>query len=164
MERTFTITMHEDERLMNLAALGFASMRLPQGEPATILNGLIAKLTKANGADSELYNRAPDPAVFHPSAPVPCEARDYFARDRKGNIPPGPPEGAELKAVKIVGTNELASKTAGKSPFLKVIFSGGQAACFDAALWPHIVKKTGQDAELYFVKSGSYWNIVGVRA
>ena len=152
-DRTFTIQMGEDERLMLLAALGFAVIRLPQGEPATIINTLIAKLCVT-----------PEAKAIAQPAVAPATTRDYFQRDRKGNELSGPPEGAELKTVKIVGAQEMASKTPGKNPFLKVLFNGGQAACFDSLLFPHIVKRTGEEAALYFVKSGNYWNIVGVRA
>ena len=209
-ERTFSVTMTEDERLMNLAALGFASMRLPEGEPATIINALIAKLT--NAAAIVLVGGLPGVLPIAQAQKLPSQvwctcghisgqhaatfphqcacdgnrwvngqgsvcnckgfavgslstpARDYFARDRKGNVPPGPPEGAELQTVKIVGAQEMASKTPGKNSFLKVVFNGGQAACFDSALWPHIIKQTGLDAILYVAKSGNYLNIVGVRA
>ena len=158
-DRTFTIQMGEDERLMNLAALGFALVRLPEGEPASLINGLIAKMTKAPGQSDSASQGAPLPQGETNHA-----LRDYFQRDRKGNELSGPPEGAELKTLKIVGAQEMASKTPGKNPFLKVLFTGGQAACFDSLLFPHIVKRTGEEAALYFVKSGNYWNIVGVRA
>jgi hypothetical protein len=150
-DRTFTVTMTEDERLMNLAALGFASVRLPQGEPATVINDLIAKLTKITATPT---SETVAQFTFH----------DYFARDRNGNIPSDPPQGAGLMTVKIVGAQETASKTPDKSSFLKVVFTGGHAVCFDSALWPHIVKQTGQDAILYVAKSGDFLNIVGVRA
>jgi hypothetical protein len=158
-DRTFTIQLAEDERLMNLAALGFALVRLPDGEPASLINGLIAKMTKAPGQGDSTSQSAPLPQTTTNTA-----VRDYFQRDRKGKEQSGPPEGAELKTVKIVGAQEMASKTPGKAAFLKVMFNGGQAACFDSLLFPHIVKQTGQEAALYFVKSGNYWNIVGVRA
>jgi hypothetical protein len=163
-DRTFTVTMTEDERLMNLAALGFASVRLPQGEPATLINGLIAKLQKIPATPSDPDNGNFSRNLAGPSKPKPFV--DYFARDRKGNIQTGPPEGAELQTIKILQAAEKASTTVGKAPFLQVLFNGaiGKANCFDALLWPLIVKQTGQEAALYFVKAGNYWNIVGVRA
>jgi hypothetical protein len=161
-DRTFTVTMTEDERLMNLAALGFASVRLPQGEPATLISGLIAKLQKIPATPSDPDNGNFSRNLAGPSKPKPFV--DYFARDRKGVVQSGPPEGAELKTVKIVSAQEKASTTAGKPPFLKVIFAGGTGHCFDSILFPHIVKQTGQEAVLYIVQAGNYLNIVGVRA
>lgn len=157
-DRTFTIQLGEDERLMNLAALGFALVRLPDGEPASLINGLIAKMTKAPGQSDSADQRAPMPQTTTNTA-----LREYFQRDRKGNEQTNAPADAELRTVKVLQTQEMPGKKAG-TKYLKVIFRHGMASCFDAELFPHIVKQTGQDVALYFVKSGNYENIVGVRA
>ena len=93
-------------------------------------------------------------AVLAPPAPT-----DYFARDRKGNIPAVAPEGAEFAVHKIVGTAKTAK-------FLRVILANhGQANCFDSQLWPLIEKHDGQEAGLWIKKSEDerYQNVVGVR-
>ena len=158
-ERTFTIVMTDHERLMALTALGFCYAHLPQVRPLIVINDLIDKLTKAAAVETENNPRTiPAPPV---AAPPP---RDYFQRDRKGNEQTSPPTDAALKTVRIVGTQEQKSKTPGKAAFLKVIFQSGQASCFDSNLFPLIIKRTGEEAALWFVQSGKYWNIVGVRA
>ena len=175
-DRTFTIQMNDASRLMTLVALGAVEvlMNLNFETPRDVilfepLFQLRDLLISAPGSDGQPIQAPGQSDSASQGAPLPQgetnhALRDYFQRDRKGNELSGPPEGAELKTVKIVGTQEMASKTPGKNPFLKVLFTGGQAACFDSLLFPHIVKQTGQEAALYFVKSGNYWNIVGVRA
>jgi hypothetical protein len=93
-------------------------------------------------------------AVLAPPAPT-----DYFASDRKGNIPVVAPKGAEFAVRRIVGTAKTAK-------FMKVILANhGQANCFDSQLWPMIEKQDGKEAGLWISKSadGKYLNIVGVR-
>lgn len=149
---------------MNLAALGFARVRLPQGEPATILDRLIAKVTRTEAGDNPNCRVADAIPGTKAQPTIPAQVRDYFQRDRKGNEQTNAPADAALKAVKIVGTQTQQSKTPGKAEFLKVIFAGGQASCFDSSLFSMIIRRTGEEAALWFVQSGKYWNIVGIRA
>ena len=154
-ERTFTVTMQEGERLMNLAALGFAVMRLPQqGEPAKIINNLIAKLCVT--PEAQALAQAPPPV---PAQPAPARTVDYFAADRKGNIPESAPDQAELQRVKITACTESVDRK-----YLKVSYIGGKANCFDRELWPRIKPFIGKEAQLWIAEKGSYLNIVGVRA
>ena len=102
-------------------------------------------------------------AVLAPPAAPPAgilvrDERDYFTRDRKGNAPSLPPDGAELKTLTVLQAKESADKK-----YLTVVFQGGKANCFDPALWPRIVKGASQQA-LWLTKSDKYINIVGVRA
>lgn len=159
-ERTFTIEMTENERLMALTALGFCVVRLPEMKPRIVVADLIHKLTDAAGQDVD-----PTPRErLKPPAPVPAQVRDYFQKDRRGKEQLNAPADAELKTVKVISAQELTSSTPGKAPYMKVIFGGKQASCFDPILFPLIVRRTGEDAQFWFVQSGKYWNIVGVRA
>lgn len=99
------------------------------------------------------------PAPEKPPTPIPAELMDYFARDRKGNVPKSAPAGATLQTVRIQGTTESVDRK-----HLKVIYAGGKANCFDRELWPRIVRQSGQDAQLWILESGNFLNIVGVRA
>jgi hypothetical protein len=114
-------------------------------------------------------------AVLASSSPSPnaeiqrgVTPHDYFAVDRKGNIPQQAPSGAELQTVSVVSAQERPDN---KGKHLQVIFAGspraagsGKANCFDPQLWPLIKKAQGHDAQLWIAESGNYLNIVGVRA
>jgi hypothetical protein len=162
MDRTFTIQFGEDERLLALTALGFAIVRLPQGEPLRLIDGLINKLTRAAGKDVA-HPGAGTASVAHPS-PKPTAPQDIFQLDRKGNEQSSAPEGAELRTVKFLKAVDTPGKAGGK-PYLKVVFANGTANCFDSRLWQGI-KSTPPNAELslWIVESGNYLNVVGVRA
>jgi hypothetical protein len=98
-------------------------------------------------------------AVLKPPTPVPPQLQDYFAADRKGNIPTVAPAGAQLQFVDVIATTESVDRK-----HLKVTFKGGKANCFDRALWPHIVRHTGKiGVPLWIIEKGDYLNVVGVR-
>jgi hypothetical protein len=187
--RTFTLTLDDGDRLMVLTALGFASMHLMAGnvdvKMRRPIDELISRLIGANGWDGATTPQTPreilsdahvrrdharddDPksgseAARAVLAPAPVTTHDYFAADRKGNIPLKPPTGATLQTVDILTTAESPDRK-----HLKVVFKGegkaSKANCFDRELWPHIVRRTGASAQMWIVESGNYLNIVGVRA
>jgi hypothetical protein len=98
---------------------------------------------------------APAHAILAPPAPT-----DYFARDRKGNVPMTAPEGAEFAVRKIVGTAKTAK-------FLKIILANSATAnCFDPQIWPVLERQEGKETGLWIKKSedGKYLNVVGVRS
>jgi hypothetical protein len=176
--RTFTITLDDADRLAVLTALGFAQMITPVKLRRPVTE-LIDRLSAANGQDAPA-----DPlrsgteaarAVLSPppaASPVPT-TMDYFQRDKKGNLQMSAPDGAELSQVKIVSATKFAK--AGKAPYMQVLFAAGvtfdgrvrpagKANCFDPDLWNPIKNREGQVASLWIAESGSYLNIVGVRA
>lgn len=161
MDRTFTIQFGEDERLLALTALGFAIVRLPQGEPLRLIDGLINKLTRAAGKDVAQPNAGTSGGHALVNQLIP---QDFFQLDRAGNNQTSPPEGAELRTVKFLKAVDTPGKAGGK-PYLKVVFANGTANCFDSRLWQGI-KSTPPNAELslWIVESGNYLNVVGVRA
>ena len=168
-ERTFTITLSDEQRLTVINALSFSLGQLAV-HPVTAavrepIIQLIGQLSEAKGKDSGAEAaRAILQPIHQPNPPV-----DYFARDRKGNVPMNPPEGAELRNVRIIQATEVPAKS-GKAGFLQVIFSaanpkdGGKANCFESQLWNAIRNRLNQPAELWILQSGNYLNIVGVRA
>jgi hypothetical protein len=85
--------------------------------------------------------------------------RDYFVRDKSGVAPTVAPKDAEFKTVKILQANQSNAKD-----YLRVLFTGGQANCFDPHLFDRIRSSVGLELGLYLTRSGKYTNIVGVRA
>jgi hypothetical protein len=161
--RTFTIQMNDASRLGTLVALGAVEVLLnlnfesPKDiiifEPLFTLRDFLITMP----VDSETPVRPKE-------MPVPAAPRDYFEHDRHGQEKTSAPDGAELRKVQVLQAQEMPGKTDPSKRFLKVIVTKGTANCFDPQLWPHIVKRTGEEVELWFVQSGKYWNIVGVRA
>ena len=168
-ERTFTLQFTEEERTATLYALGFFFKAMRDTVAGGRLEKLEYKLQHAIADDCRDVLPQPNSgteaarAVLAPPAAPPAgilvrDERDYFARDRKGNTPALPPDGAELKTVQVLQAKESADKK-----YLTVVFQGGKANCFDSALWPRIVKGPSVQS-LWLTKSDKYTNIVGVRA
>jgi hypothetical protein len=156
--------MAEDERLMALTALGFARHRLPAGEPATVIDSLIGKISTAKAGSIVVEPIQPalaTPRHIAEDVRKAVELADHFQTDRHGKEQFTPPSGSELRTLKIVGIKEARSTTPGKQVYLRVVWSGGKGSCFDKSLWQYIVP--GQECQLWIQQSGSYENIVGVR-
>jgi hypothetical protein len=162
----FTLQFDDDERLMMLSALGYASIPIIDKPQCWVIKQLIRKLSDVR-ADA---NRAANPqsgteAAKAVLAPPEQGNREKFEDDRNGEPQTSPPEGAELKTVRILQADEDLTKTG--APILKVIFSGGKANCFAKSLWGSIKPKAASQADLGLwllrSKDGKYLNIVGVR-
>jgi hypothetical protein len=166
-ERTFNFVLNDEKRLTMLYALGFMFHHVadaPAGVKEPVVQ-LINELTVAGGKEPAVENSGTEAT----KAPSSSGAVDYFAVDRKGNVPRKPPDGAELQSVRIVSAVP-------KGKYLQVIFGssepgekitktlGGKANCFDESLWPRIKQAQGQKLGLWILESGNYLNIVGVRA
>jgi len=148
------MTISEVERQVLAEAFGILARKLSNAAPIIEdQRGTAPALQAATPPSS------PNPAV----APTNLETgvRDRWARDRKGNEVPEP-EGFERIEVHI-------AKTEQKETHLRVTWQNhgtgyGNANCFDAKLWPHIINRTGRMTVLYVLKKGNYINVVGVRA
>lgn len=171
-ERIFTYQWSDAKRLTVLHALGFMYAKLQTAPPAVSESvlGLISELSTTPGRDAE--PRSGTETARANAAASAYSPTDYFARNKRGDTPATPPEGAELSTVRVVSAQKSAKP--GKAPHLKVIFAAGvtadqkvrpagQANCFDDQLWPLITKREGQQAQLWILESGNYLNIVGVR-
>jgi len=99
-------------------------------------------------------------AILSPPPAQPRTTTDYFAKDRKGNIPVTPPKDAQLRTVNILQIKEVNRTT----PYMEVIFTGGKGNCFDKALWPLLKKHEGRAVQIWTTVSDKYTNVVGVRA
>jgi hypothetical protein len=172
-ERTFTYTWSDAKRLTVLHALGFMLVRLetdktPPAVSQTVLE-IIGELSRTTGQDSPGASPTGGAAAAH-AVLAPPAPHDYFAANKKGDVPMTPPDGAELSNVKIVSAQQLRGKE-----YLTVIFQAGitldgkarpagKANCFDKGLWSAIKNRENQIASLWIMESGNYLNIVGVRA
>jgi len=154
-EPTYSLSITESERTALARTLGI------------LVSKLINAPVQIDGAKVSPPGE-PSPAVAPiPQTPVP-ETRDRWARDRKGKEVPNP-EGCESKTVHIFKAETQKGKKSGE--FLHVAWDAqsGQgsvdANCFDASLWPHLVKAKAQPSVLlHYVRKGNYLNIVGIRA
>lgn len=168
-DRTCTVTMTAEERFVAICGLGVLWAQMGSAAPhvGQAIESLLEKLMTTPSQDSQKTSAAFAELVLPPPTTAIGKAYsgplDYFAADRKGNVPITPPTGAELETVSIVSAQEKASA---KGKYLQVIFGGarGKANCFDPQLWPHLKKAQGHDAQVWIAESGNYLNIVGVRA
>jgi hypothetical protein len=166
-EPTYTITLTETERTAFAKVLG--------GFVTKLLNApvQIDSATPATSAPSATNaTSAPVPSTAQPSGhvpPSPIEARDRWARDRKGNEAPNP-KGCTMARLVLWNTEQKKGKT---GDYLKVTFTAPHeghtdASCFDSQLFPWLIKRAheskGDLTTVFLVESGKYLNIVGVRA
>jgi hypothetical protein len=169
-ERTFTYTWTDAKRLTVLHALGFMFVKFEKSPPAVTeaILGLIGELSTVSGKDAprNQTGASSESAAFIKLEPEPT---DYFAANKKGDIPANAPDGAELSHVKLVSAQQPRGKE-----YLTVIFAAGYTAdgvvrpagkanCFDKQLWRFIQNRENQTASLWIMASGNYLNIVGVR-
>lgn len=153
-EPTYSLSITESERTALARTLGI------------LVSKLINAPVQIDGAKVSPPGE-PSPAVAPiPQTPVP-ETRDRWARDRKGKEVSNP-EGCESQKAQIFQT-EMHKK--GTLEFLHVAWyvNSSQGSvdgnCFDASLWPHLIKAKSQPSVLlHFVRKGNYLNIVGIRA
>jgi hypothetical protein len=125
----------------------------------------LAEITAKESSALDAQASAPHKASSGESAPVP---RDYFVRDKSGVAPTVAPKDAEFKTVKILQANgpffPIGSNQPSANDYLRVLFTGGQANCFDPHLFDRIRSSVGLELGLYLTRSGKYTNIAGVRA
>lgn len=139
---------------------------------AKVLGGLVTKLINAPlqiDAPKSAPPANPKPAAV-PVKPQTIEARDRWARDRKGNELPNP-EGCEAHTVHLWKAEIVKRKDAEKTNFMKLAWDAPNgrgsvdASCFDVNLFPYFLAALKQSSvTLYTVRNGSYLNVCGVRA
>ena len=159
IEPTYTLTLTESERTGLARALGLLVTKLvnaPVFVEAQPASGIIAPAQDSPSAPPAAASR-----------PTPTDARDRWARDRKGNELPNP-DGCSTHEVDIWKTE---NKTGKNGQFLKITWQAKDrgyvdASCFDQKLIPWIVARHEQRLRtvLHLVQSGKYLNVVGVRA
>src|SRR5208337_2208168 len=161
-EISYTITLTEAERTAMAKVLGAFVTKL-------INAPVFVEATSGGTAQARaVLSPPPTPPAAAPT-PAPVEPRDRRARDKKGNELAHPEDCVSHEI--LISKAELQkpyNKPDGKQ-FLKVTWQSTErgyvaARCFDTQLFPWIIGQIGKKMTLYFVKSGEYLNIVGVRA
>lgn len=161
-EPTYTLTLTESERTAMAKVLG--------GLVTKLINAPIFVESTSGGTQAARAMLSPPPspaAAAHSPQPPVIEQRDRWARDRKGNEVPMP-DGYAAREVTICKTEQKPKKDKSGN-FLNVTWQSHDrgyvdAKCFDAQLFPWLIKQQGQRTTIYLVKSGEYLNLVGVRA
>ncbi|HME11880.1 MAG TPA: hypothetical protein VKF79_03390 [Candidatus Acidoferrum sp.] len=160
---TYTITLTEAERTAMAKVLGAFVTKLINAPV------FVESASGGTSAARAVLAPPPTPAAAAPTPPPVTEPRDRWARDKKGNEL-AYPEDCVMHEI-LIWKAELKkpyNKPDGKQ-FLKVTWQSQEsgyvdARCFDTQLFPWIIGQIGKKMTLYFVKSGEYLNIVGVRA